>query len=48
MDETATLGGNGMSSRGDKHFPVVINGLEEFLHRSVSSLAGEPEGRALT
>ncbi|MGW3360843.1 hypothetical protein ACWDFL_36565 [Streptomyces bungoensis] len=28
------------------HFPVVINGLD-YLHSSVSSLAGEPEGRAL-
>ncbi|MER6847085.1 hypothetical protein AB0A81_28170 [Streptomyces flaveolus] len=35
-----------MSSRGDMHFPVVINGLD-YLHSSVSSLAGEPEGRAL-
>jgi hypothetical protein len=28
------------------HFPVIINGLD-YLHSSVSSLAGEPEGRAL-
>ncbi|MFE1764070.1 hypothetical protein ACFW81_07620 [Streptomyces angustmyceticus] len=35
-----------MSIRGDMHFPVVINGLD-YLHSSVSSLAGEPEGRAL-
>ncbi|MFI0813426.1 hypothetical protein [Streptomyces echinatus] len=35
-----------MSKRGDMHFPVIINGLD-YLHSSVSSLAGEPEGRAL-
>ncbi|WP_327411179.1 hypothetical protein OG458_42480 (plasmid) [Streptomyces sp. NBC_01281] len=35
-----------MNSRGDMHFPVVINGLD-YLHSSVSSLADEPEGRAL-
>ncbi|MER6442184.1 hypothetical protein ABT275_38505 [Streptomyces sp. NPDC001185] len=35
-----------MSSRGDMHFPVVINGLD-YLHSSVSSLVDEPEGRAL-
>ncbi|MGK5450989.1 hypothetical protein [Streptomyces radiopugnans] len=35
-----------MSSRGDMHFPVIINGLD-YLHSSVSSLADEPEGRAL-
>ncbi|MGW7639107.1 hypothetical protein [Streptomyces decoyicus] len=35
-----------MSNRGDMHFPVVINGLD-YLHSSVSSLAGEPGGRAL-
>ncbi|MFJ3339150.1 hypothetical protein [Streptomyces sp. NPDC086766] len=28
------------------HFPVIINGLD-YLHSSVSSLVGEPEGRAL-
>ncbi|MFC8495613.1 hypothetical protein ACFUJU_33415 [Streptomyces sp. NPDC057235] len=35
-----------MSSRGDMHFPVIINGLD-YLHSSVSSLVDEPEGRAL-
>ncbi|MFE4967558.1 hypothetical protein [Streptomyces sp. NPDC056660] len=35
-----------MRSRGDMHFPFVVNGLD-YLHSSVISLVDELEGRAL-